>query len=87
MRRYRSNRRIPFGKLQAEDATLPNAPLPLSPDYVPASCDYTLCYDSDFEPFEEDPREADPEEFSEEDPSEDDSSDEDLMEANEPLLA
>ncbi|GJY30540.1 hypothetical protein Tco_0414035 [Tanacetum coccineum] len=61
--------------LEAEDATLPVAPAPLSPDYVSASTDYTPDFDSDSKPFKEDPQEADLEESSEEDPSEDDSSD------------
>ncbi|GKC78450.1 hypothetical protein Tco_1129224 [Tanacetum coccineum] len=70
---------------EAEDATLPVAPAPLSPDYVPTSPDYTPNSDSDSEPFEEDPQEADPKESYEEDPSEDDSSVEDLMEADGPF--
>nr|GEV12721.1 putative reverse transcriptase domain-containing protein [Tanacetum cinerariifolium] len=72
---------------KTEDATLPVAPAPLSPDYVPASPVYTSDSDSDSEPFLEDPQEANPDESYEEYPSEDDSSDEDPMEANEPLHA
>ncbi|GKB48430.1 hypothetical protein Tco_0899183, partial [Tanacetum coccineum] len=63
-----------------EDATLPAAPAPLSPDYVPTSLDYTLNSDSNSKPLKVDPKEADSEESSEEDPSEDDSLDKDLME-------
>ncbi|GKA86704.1 hypothetical protein Tco_0808415 [Tanacetum coccineum] len=62
---------------EAEDTTLPAAPAPLSPDYMPASPDYTLVFDSDFKPFEGDPQEADPKASSEEDPTEDDTSNED----------
>ncbi|GKA44364.1 hypothetical protein Tco_0737088 [Tanacetum coccineum] len=72
---------------EAEDATFPVAPAPLSLDYVSASPDCTLNFDSDSKPFKEDPQEADLEESSEEDPSEDDSSDEDLIETDEPLQA
>ncbi|GKA15805.1 hypothetical protein Tco_0695552 [Tanacetum coccineum] len=53
---------------EAMDATLSIAPAPLSPDYVPASPDYTLDSDLDSETFEEDPQEADPEESSKEGP-------------------
>nr|GEX51774.1 hypothetical protein [Tanacetum cinerariifolium] len=69
------------------DATLPVAPAPLSPNYVPTSSDYTLNYDSDSRPFKEDPQEADPEESSKKEPSKDDSPNEDTMEADEPLQA
>ncbi|GJY21692.1 hypothetical protein Tco_0394258, partial [Tanacetum coccineum] len=46
--------------LEAEDATMPAAPAPLSPDYVSTSPDYTSDSKSNFEPFKEDPQEEDP---------------------------
>nr|GEU35698.1 hypothetical protein [Tanacetum cinerariifolium] len=54
---------------------------------IKASLGYTLDFESDSKPFEEDPQEAYPKVSSEEDPLEEDSSDEDLMEADEPLQA
>nr|GEV54730.1 thioredoxin-like 1-1, chloroplastic [Tanacetum cinerariifolium] len=80
-----TTRRSTFG--YAADATLPATPTPLSPDYVPASPDYTSDSDSDSETFEEDPQEAYLDESSEEDPLVDDSSNEDPIEADGPLHA
>nr|GEW76327.1 hypothetical protein [Tanacetum cinerariifolium] len=71
----------------AEDATLPAAPTPLSPNYVPTSPDYTSDSDSDSKTFKEDPQEAYPDESSEEDPLVDDLSNEDTIEAGGPLQA